>query len=165
MNTTVTSLLTFLYNENEDSMEILLIDYSKIDEDKKIYLRDLVNDIVEEIPITDSENSELESVAEEMEENKNKVLIQAKETGELDGNDNASVLASNCSYWLCTSYESYGGDYSSKCMALAGTLCAGVGTVQKFGSVICHGLNLIGCYVPKYKICSAGYWENRYCLM
>lgn len=168
LETTITSLLTFLYNEEENVMEVLLIDYSYIELEENIYLRDLTSNTVDVISVSETQNEELAETVNEIETNQQKTMAQASQeiaAGNIpDGSEEMNPrYRPGCSYWICQQYISGGGDYSSKCTVLAGTACAFVGYFTKVGSLICHGATVIGCYVPKYKVCARGYWETKNC--
>lgn len=165
IDNTITSLLTFLYNEKENVMEVILIDYTFIETEKNIYVRNFTSNHVETISLSDTNNQELISMVEDIENNNSSIIneIQKGDFSKKFFNENNETNAYSCSYWTCTKYKSGGGDYSGKCMAYAGAACTAIGLVVPVGSLICAGVNLIGCYVPKYKICVDGYWKTGPC--
>lgn len=167
VETTITSLLTFLYNEKESVMEVLLVDYSSIESEGIIYLRNFTSDVVEEILLADSSNKGLKEMSSDVKKSKDMAVAAAKQNigsgkvGE-DAELNPDYLP-GCRYWYCSEFITGGGDYHGNCSALAGGVCGVTGAFTRVGSAICYGSSLLGCYVPKYKQCVRGYWLTKNC--
>lgn len=165
IKTTVTSLLTFLYDDETKELTAILVDYSKIGTEKNIYVKDLTYSEEEVIPIDFFENQELEMVSEELDEIKMDLVEKASQSG--DEQQSLSLIepqAINCLWWVCTGYISGGGTWDTNCVTFLGTACSAIDRyIPKWGSAVCRAGVLIACYVPKYKVCSQGYWETKFC--
>jgi hypothetical protein len=57
--------------------------------------------------------------------------------------------------WICSKYKTGGGKHDGECEAIVGGACMFAGKII-WGKVMCAGGLIIGCYIPKYKICVAG---------
>lgn len=164
LKTTITSLLTFLYNQEKGVMEVLLIDYSSIEKNGNIYLKNLTNNDTRAMSVEDNENEELQQMQKEMDTKKEEVVLDAeRELLSSKKSKEVDALRYQCNYWQCTEHETGGGNYHGDCAMLAGSACTFMSRVAPVGSLICVGVNLIGCYVPKYKICVDGFWSTNYC--
>ncbi len=72
------------------------------------------------------------------------------------------VVDFNCATWVCYEYATGGGYDTPNCQKILGASCAFIAGLSKLGSAICAAGILVGCYVPKWKICIRGAWEP-YC--
>lgn len=156
IKTETTSTLTFLYNFSEKKIEVFMIDYSNL-ENNKINLIDLKNCKQEIFDI--SKNSILFKHAEELRELKNSIVNDAKKQVQLN-------VRSNCNWWVCKKYETVGGYNSESCEKYLGWACDGAAVAKKisfWGWAACKVGTLVACYVPKTKHCVSGYWETRFC--
>ena len=144
----VSSLLTYIYTDENDEFDIVLTDYSRIATDQKVYIIDVkTNEVLYDIEIDEN----LMDLAQEIDHQK-----------QVTSNDEEfRTRSSNCRWWVCTRTQSGGGNWSNGCLVAGSVICAA--TISRVVSVACAGLNAIGCYVPNYTVCVAGYWETRFC--
>ncbi len=158
IETETTSTLTFLYRFSEEEMEVFMVDYSNL-ANNKINLIDLKNCKLENFEI--SKNSLLFKHAEELRQLKTSIINNAKKQLKMNWH-----RPSGCAWWTCTKYETVGGYNSEKCEKYLGWACDGASVAKKikfWGWAACKVGTLIACYVPKTRHCVSGYWETRVC--
>lgn len=163
--TTVTSLLSFIYDDTDELLSAILVDYSKIETDDIIIVKNLTLDEQEIISLNDVQNDELVEVSEEISELKSELIEEANlKANEGDLESLIQPTAINCLWWQCTAYETGGGYQYPSCSSYLGIGCTLLGIkLTKWGTAICQAGVLIACYVPSYKACINGYWETKYC--
>jgi hypothetical protein len=64
-----------------------------------------------------------------------------------------------CATWFCTDLETGGGYEDYKCATIMGGLCILLDKAPIWAKVVCYLGTVVGCYVPKYKICFDGEWR------
>lgn len=156
IKTETSSTLTFLYSFSVGEMEVFMVDYSNL-ENNKISLIDLKSCKLETFDI--SSNSILFEQAEKLRQLKSTIINDAKK--QLKAN-----YHSKCAWWTCTKYETVGGYTSESCEKYLGWACDGAAVAKKikfWGWAACKVGTLVACYVPKTKHCVSGYWETRFC--
>lgn len=128
------SILNFIHYFDKKGLKTIVVDYSNAEVNGVIYLKDLDTNDVQEIKLDEDDK-----------------FVVNKDESELN--------RSHVVCWQCTKYKSGGGHYHSKCSAIVGGVCMFAGKVP-YGRVICAGSLIIGCYVPKYKVCVQGSWRT-----
>jgi hypothetical protein len=143
----LTSLLTFVYDRNNQQIQVGVVDYSKVMDTDKVYIVDLnTNDKEETYLGSLSKNKAIQEMKRDLEEKSNDIKQTSAST-------NDSIYC-----WHCTKTETYGGSLDGDCSFLLGSACSLV--PNKFVSLICMGGVYVSCYVPKYTICVDGYWTS-----
>lgn len=165
IQTTVTSLLSFIYDDTDEELSAILVDYSNIETDDIIVVKNLTLNEQEIVYLNEVENDELVGVSEEISELKSELIEEANLKVNEGGLESLiQPAAINCLWWQCTVYETGGGYPSPGCSGFLGIGCTLLGSkITKWGTAICQAGVLIACYVPSYKVCINGYWETKYC--
>lgn len=163
IQTTVTSLLSFIYDDADEMLSAILVDYSNIETEGLILVKNLTLNEQEIIYLDEVQNEELVGVANEISALKSELAEEANQKAiEDDLESLIQPTAINCLWWQCTAYETGGGYGAPGCSEFLGIACTLL-TVTKWGSAICQAGVLIACYVPSYKVCINGYWQTKYC--
>ncbi|TDK54761.1 hypothetical protein E2K98_28750 [Bacillus salipaludis] len=155
-----TSVLTFIYNFDNDKLSSGVLDYSRIIDNKSVYYVDFSKNNEETaFPITSDD--ELQSYIDraqagykdyEKEVNKQREA-QAKKDKDLGS---IQPLASQVC-WVCTQYASDGGTYDHACEKMIGVSCPYLSKTI-YGKLFCTAMLVVGCYIPKYQYCASGGW-------
>lgn len=154
----LSSLLAFVYNSKTDELEAYLMDFSSLISQDAIYAIDLVNDTEEKMNIAESDNFD------ELEEIKTNIEIGKEELEKTM--EEAPMPRAGCPTWTCTRTKSGGGTIAPVCAAVIGTACYVGGKLNLFTYIACSPIGAVwGCYVPKWTVCTAGYWQTKYCPM
>ncbi|HET7578978.1 MAG TPA: hypothetical protein VFK33_06830 [Bacillales bacterium] len=150
------SLLVFGYDVDKGQYRSGIIDYSQLAKEKAIYYRDLKSNKSRRIDVSD--NKQLNSYVKAAKTRAHKKLehFQKSKIRYLHVKPLGGYTAGRC--WTCTKYEYHGGYPSYSCHIIIGLPCSTVGVV--WGRLACFLGDVIGCYIPEYKICVAGYWHQ-----
>jgi hypothetical protein len=150
------SLLTFYYDFQLGKLGVIIVDYSQMAKDKVVYVRDLDSAKVEKVDV--SANRRLTGFVKNT-KTKAKIELNSVKKGNQLYSDISPKGTHPAMCWICSKYKKGGGTHDGECERLLGAACY-IGAKTIWGKLICAGGTVVGCYVPKYKICVAGSWHQ-----
>ncbi|QFR22178.1 hypothetical protein [Schleiferilactobacillus harbinensis] len=168
MTTEVLSPLTVFYDSKSDQVtHVVLLDYSTLGESSSaISITDFVTG--EKSTVTPEQaNVDADALAKDIRqkqattvkdiEKKQQKLVAQSQQPKSDKKQAAPSAIVSCNIFTCTSYATGGGYRDGTCDFVNGAICGKMPTI--FSSIVCVGAQAWGCYVPKYKVCAAGFWK------
>lgn len=164
---TITSLMTFIYYDETNSIEAILIDYTPLGTKEEVHVNYLTTGSLDILPINIIDNEELSNIAKEIKNDKEHLITEYKNDNEelitefedyINNNSQITPLRS-CQTWRCTDFKSGGGYWDGDCSIVIGAVCSTISYFYELAGAVCSSAGiLISCWVPRYKICVAGTW-------
>lgn len=145
------SLLSFVYSQNTNELNVAIIDYSGVMENDEVYVLDLEKG-ERELAFSVIDNQTIQALKNKVKNEVNSMLAKKE-----SNNQSNLYVPDHC--YVCTKTEYHPSDLSGDCSGLIGTACK-IGTKNIFVKMACQAGIYVFCYVPAYTICVEGRWSN-----
>jgi hypothetical protein len=149
----ITSFISFIYVNETDIIEALLLDFRDIDTEEVVKLKNLNTNEVDNIPIENF--PQIEKLANEIKESKVELINNLEKESNIEPN----IEPYGCWTWSCTEWKSGGGYTDETCRTILGWGCIAAASIYNlhwFGVIVCDAGSIVLCQVPSYKICVDG---------